>query len=73
MQRHYCTLEDAFLCFASALDTDAGMLDGLMWDYMRRVVAITTSSSSRLGRTQQLDLAVDNQLKSGAFERSETI
>jgi thermostable 8-oxoguanine DNA glycosylase len=73
VQRHYCTLEDAFLCFASALNTGAGMLDGLMWDYMRRVVTIMTSSSSRLGRSQQLDLAVDNHQRSAAAERSETI
>ncbi len=42
-QRHYCDLEDLFIRFAAALDTGAGMLDGLMWDYMRRLVVITMS------------------------------
>ena len=36
-QRHYRVLEGAFLRFASALETGAGMLDSLMWDYMRRL------------------------------------
>jgi len=48
-QRHYCSLEDAFIRFATALDTGAGMLDGLMWDYMRRLVVITMSNRNRLG------------------------
>jgi thermostable 8-oxoguanine DNA glycosylase len=34
-QRHYCSLEDAFIRFAAALNTGAGALDGLMWDYNR--------------------------------------
>lgn len=37
--RHYSRLEDAFLGFADAIDTPAGTLDGLMWDYMRRMPA----------------------------------
>ena len=36
-QRHYRPLEEAFLRFAGALDVSAAMLDGLMWDYMRRL------------------------------------
>ena len=36
-ERHYLELEVAFLAFAAALPTAAGMLDGLMWDYMRRM------------------------------------
>lgn len=38
-QRHYYALENAFIQFAIALRTEAGMLDGLIWDYMRRVVS----------------------------------
>jgi thermostable 8-oxoguanine DNA glycosylase len=37
--RHYLELETAFLAFATALPSAAGMLDGLMWDYMRRMPA----------------------------------
>jgi thermostable 8-oxoguanine DNA glycosylase len=48
-QRHYASLEDAFIRFAAALDTSAGTLDGLMWDYMRRLVVITISNRNRLG------------------------
>ena len=36
-ERHYLELEVEFLAFAAALPTAAGMLDGLMWDYMRRM------------------------------------
>jgi thermostable 8-oxoguanine DNA glycosylase len=36
-ERHYPRLEAAFLAFAAALPTAAGMLDGMMWDYMRRM------------------------------------
>jgi thermostable 8-oxoguanine DNA glycosylase len=53
-QRHYCTLEDVFIRFATALDTGAGVLDGLMWDYMRRLGVIAMSNSNSLGRAQQL-------------------
>jgi thermostable 8-oxoguanine DNA glycosylase len=49
-QRHYCNLEDAFIRFAAALDTGAGMLDGMIWDYMRRFVLITVTSRNVLGR-----------------------
>jgi thermostable 8-oxoguanine DNA glycosylase len=36
-ERHYFQLEAVFLAFAAALATEAGMLDGMMWDYMRRM------------------------------------
>jgi hypothetical protein len=47
-QRHYRELEAAFLAFATALEVPAAMLDGLMWDYMRRLPAsILVSTSTR--------------------------
>jgi thermostable 8-oxoguanine DNA glycosylase len=36
---HYHELERLFLCFADAISTPAGILDSLMWDYMRRLPA----------------------------------
>ena len=36
-QRHYRELEATFLQFAAAINTCAAMLDGMMWDYMRRL------------------------------------
>ena len=36
-QGHYRDLETAFLCFATAIGTPAALLDGLMWDQMRRM------------------------------------
>jgi thermostable 8-oxoguanine DNA glycosylase len=48
-QRHYCNLEDAFIQFATALDTGAAMLDALMWDYMRRLVVVTMTNRNVLG------------------------
>jgi thermostable 8-oxoguanine DNA glycosylase len=48
-QRHYSSLEDAFIGFAAALNTGAGTLDGLMWDYMRRLVVITISNRNWSG------------------------
>jgi len=47
-QQHYCNLEDAFIRFAAALDTGAGMLDGMIWDYMRRLVVITIAGRNIL-------------------------
>ena len=35
--RHYTLMEDAFLAFAKAIGTRASVLDGLMWDQMRRL------------------------------------
>jgi thermostable 8-oxoguanine DNA glycosylase len=49
-QRHYCHLEDAFIRFAAALNTGAGMLDGLMWDYMRRLVVISITNQDVVRR-----------------------
>ncbi|ADO74602.1 Integrase [Stigmatella aurantiaca DW4/3-1] len=47
-QRHYRELEAAFLAFAAALKVPAAMLDGLMWDYMRRLPAsVLVSTSTR--------------------------
>lgn len=36
-QRHYLDLEGAFISFARAIDVSPASLDGLMWDYMRRL------------------------------------
>ena len=36
-QIHYRQLESRFLTFAQAIDTPAGLLDGVMWDHMRRL------------------------------------
>jgi thermostable 8-oxoguanine DNA glycosylase len=38
-ERHYYELEAAFLSFAEAIETPASILDGLMWDQMRRMPA----------------------------------
>ncbi|WP_420826682.1 hypothetical protein [Myxococcus eversor] len=47
-QRHYRELETAFLTFAAAIKVPAAMLDGLMWDYMRRLPAsVLVSTSTR--------------------------
>lgn len=47
-QRHYRELEAAFLAFSAALKVPAAMLDGLMWDYMRRLpTSLLVSSSPR--------------------------
>lgn len=35
-QKHYRKLEELFLQFSRAINTASGMLDALMWDYMRR-------------------------------------
>ena len=42
---HYRELEQRFLHFADAISTPAAMLDGLMWDYMRRLSACLRSRS----------------------------
>lgn len=34
---HYRALEAKFLAFADALNADAGLLDAVMWDFMRRI------------------------------------
>ena len=47
--RHYCQLESAFLAFANAIDTPASLLDGLIWDQMRRM-------PTKSHRKVQLDL-----------------
>lgn len=36
-QRHYRDIETAFIRFAEAIGTPAALLDGLMWDHMRRM------------------------------------
>jgi thermostable 8-oxoguanine DNA glycosylase len=35
--RHYRKLEERFLAFANAIETPAGLLDGVMWDHLRRL------------------------------------
>lgn len=39
-QRYYRALEENFLRFATALGVAAGALDGLIWDYMRRLTSV---------------------------------
>jgi len=58
-QRHYRALEEAFLAFAAALGTAAGMLDSLMWDYMRRLGSAGTLK--RHPDSDQHDLFVAHQ------------
>jgi thermostable 8-oxoguanine DNA glycosylase len=48
-QAHYRELEARFVAFARALATPAGLLDGVMWDHMRRL-------PSRAGEPHQLQL-----------------
>lgn len=55
-ERHYHALEEAFLGFAAALGTAAGMLDGLMWDYMRRLGS--AGKPKRRNDREQYDLFV---------------
>ena len=43
-ERHYRDLESAFLNFAEAISTPASLLDGLMWDQMRRMPSKPRSS-----------------------------
>lgn len=64
-QQHYRELETAFLCFAKSIGTPAALLDGLMWDQMRRM-----PSQCRLGRDARFDstAASTRQLKL-SFER----
>ncbi len=38
-QSHYRQLEARFLTFAQAIEIPAGLLDGVMWDHMRRLPA----------------------------------
>lgn len=44
-EKHYKHLEASFLHFAKAIKTAAGMLDGMMWDYMRRMPAMQIAPS----------------------------
>lgn len=55
-QKHYRALETAFLDFADALGTTAGLLDGLMWDYMRRMTQIRASAAPQMHGGRQGDL-----------------
>jgi thermostable 8-oxoguanine DNA glycosylase len=45
-QRDYLRLEQRFLSFSRALDVSASMLDGLMWDYMRRLPPLQSHATS---------------------------
>jgi len=40
-QSHYSALESQFLAFASAIKVRAGLLDAVMWDFMRRMPKTT--------------------------------
>jgi thermostable 8-oxoguanine DNA glycosylase len=42
-QRHYRPLEAQFLAFAAAIATDAGLLDAVMWDFMRRIPNVAST------------------------------
>lgn len=50
-QSHYRELEGKFLAFAKAIGTPAGLLDGVMWDHMRRL-------PDKIFTPRQLSLAV---------------
>jgi len=52
-QRHYRALEESFLRFAAALGVAAGMLDGLIWDYMRRMMSAPARAPTKLGNDRQ--------------------
>jgi thermostable 8-oxoguanine DNA glycosylase len=52
-QRHYRALEESFLRFAAAIGVAAGMLDGLIWDYMRRTISTPARASRKLGDDRQ--------------------
>jgi thermostable 8-oxoguanine DNA glycosylase len=43
-ERHYRELEKRFIMFANAIDVAPPMLDGLMWDYMRRLSSVLLNS-----------------------------
>lgn len=45
VERHYAELEDAYLAFATAIDTRASILDSVMWMTMRQLTDIRPSSS----------------------------
>jgi thermostable 8-oxoguanine DNA glycosylase len=53
-QRHYAFLEEAFLRFSDALGVEAGILDGLIWDYMRRMPTKQGGSKSHRRNFGQL-------------------
>ena len=55
-QRHYRALEGSFLSFATALGVAAGMLDGLMWDYMRRLTSAPAKPPGQLRDVRQPEL-----------------
>jgi thermostable 8-oxoguanine DNA glycosylase len=55
-QHHYALLEEAFLGFADALGTEAAILDGLIWDYMRRMPTGQGSAKSHGWNHRQLNL-----------------
>lgn len=49
-QKHYRALEAQFLALAAAIETDAGLLDAVMWDFMRRLPR-TPPSQEQLSAT----------------------
>jgi hypothetical protein len=46
--RHYLVMEEKFIAFAKALDVRASVLDGLMWDHMRRLGQLAREDDSGL-------------------------
>lgn len=54
-QRNYLDLERAFISFAHAIDVPPASLDGLMWDYMRRLSPVLLKRN-RLSEFAQGDL-----------------
>lgn len=63
-QHHYRVLEEAFLRFAAALSTPAGMLDSLVWDYMRRLGS--AGALKPRDSHEQYDLRVAHQRAAGS-------
>jgi thermostable 8-oxoguanine DNA glycosylase len=45
-EKNYRVLESGFLAFAKAIEAATGMLDGMMWDYMRRMPSTTMHENS---------------------------
>ena len=65
-QSHYAALESQFLAFAGAIQTKAGLLDAVMWDFMRRMPRAVVSPQA-LG--SRLGLAPDDR----GTQRQETL